>query len=587
MTIARKHTQESQRLGSLAELALMDTPPEERFDRIARLTAATLDVPIVLITFIDDERQYFKARVGTDLTEMPRDLSFCAHALVDAEAGVFSVPDARLDARFFDNPAVVGGPLVQFYAGRLLHAGDGLPVGTLCVFDRAPRVFDQEEMETFNDLGALVVDEIGRDAQQRREEAARKALDGLDHGVIMVEPDGRISQINPAAERLLGFSARELNEFGPNREWETYDDAWVLIPRERRSVLRAFFHGENIDGEVVGWQRKDGERIRLRLTCVADADGMGGLLLGFSDVTEQEQAFHELSQFQLLFQHADDIITVLEEDLSVRFSSPATERILGYPFGFRNPLGILAHVHPQDRPGAAVAIADLVDGRRGPEPFRMRVQTHTGGWRHMETVGVNLLAEPGVRGIVLTSRDITERQALIERLAHLAGHDPLTDLANRSVLEPQLGQALARAGRSGLHVGVCFIDLDDFKVVNDALGHAIGDGVLVEVADRICGIVRAGDTAIRMGGDEFVVILDPLTGVADAVDAGRRIRDTLVSPPLKRGDLVVGASVGVALSGADDTPEDLLRRADDALYRAKAREGSAVCADSDESPYVR
>ncbi len=162
-------------------------------------------------------------------------------------------------------------------------------------------------------------------------------------------------------------------------------------------------------------------------------------------------------------------------------------------------------------------------------------------------------------------------EALVNRLAHQAGHDALTGLANRSLFREHLVAALAVARRTGSTIGVLFVDLDRLKVINDSLGHAVGDQVLVAAAARFTRCLRAGDVVARLGGDEFTVLLTPLHHSMEAVGIAERIRSSLHEPFTVDGrKLRVTASIGLACSaGPDDTPDDLLRHADAALYRAK------------------
>jgi GAF domain-containing protein len=133
---------------------LLDTEPEERFDRFTRIAAALFEVPIALISLVDKERQWFKSRRGIDATETPRDQAFCAHAILRND--VMQVADAHTDERFADNPLVTGGPRVRFYAGAPLSLGDGSPVGTLCVVDHRPRSLDEDQLRLLRDLSKLV-----------------------------------------------------------------------------------------------------------------------------------------------------------------------------------------------------------------------------------------------------------------------------------------------------------------------------------------------------------------------------------------------------------------------------------------------
>ncbi|MFP2911847.1 GAF domain-containing protein, partial [Pyxidicoccus sp. 3LFB2] len=145
---------ESRRLQALRNLCVLDTPAEERFDRIVRTAARLFGVPIALVSLLDEGRQWFKARVGLGATETPRDVSFCGHAILSS--GTFVVPDAFLDARFHDNPLVVGAPFVRFYAGHPVRAPDGSRVGTLCLIDSTARDFSDVDRAALADLATWV-----------------------------------------------------------------------------------------------------------------------------------------------------------------------------------------------------------------------------------------------------------------------------------------------------------------------------------------------------------------------------------------------------------------------------------------------
>ena len=154
MTPAPIPANENERLRALRELLLLDTPPEERYDRLARFAAEQLDMPIALLTLVDGQRQWFKSRVGVDFLETPRDISFCGHAIMSNE--LFVVEDASRDPRFSDNPVVVGAPYVRFYAGAPLSAPSVHYIGTLCVIDTVPRTLGPVELSILEALRSLV-----------------------------------------------------------------------------------------------------------------------------------------------------------------------------------------------------------------------------------------------------------------------------------------------------------------------------------------------------------------------------------------------------------------------------------------------
>ena len=164
---------ESDRLDALRQLLILDTEPEERFDRIVAFAASEFDMPIALISLIDAERQWFKARVGLDVCSTSRDVSFCGHAIHAIHARqALVIEDALLDRRFFDNPLVTGEPRIRFYAGMPLHvAGSASAIGTLCLIDRRPRTLDAVERAIFATLRDLVVEQLTSATEGQRDSA--------------------------------------------------------------------------------------------------------------------------------------------------------------------------------------------------------------------------------------------------------------------------------------------------------------------------------------------------------------------------------------------------------------------------------
>ena len=202
----------------------------------------------------------------------------------------------------------------------------------------------------------------------------------------------------------------------------------------------------------------------------------------------------------------------------------------------------------------------------------LRARHADGSWRSIDAVLKNLLDDPAVGGIVVNYRDVTTRKTLEEELRRQAFHDSLTGLANRALFADRLEHALSRTRSFGQHVAVLFIDLDDFKTVNDSLGHGEGDLLLVAVAERLQQPLRSGDTLARMGGDEFAVLLEDPSDASGPVEVAQRLLAAL-EPPFERGgkELFVHASVGIAVSTVKSmTPGDLLRDADVSMYTAKS-----------------
>jgi diguanylate cyclase (GGDEF)-like protein/PAS domain S-box-containing protein len=271
--------------------------------------------------------------------------------------------------------------------------------------------------------------------------------------------------------------------------------------------------------------------------------------------------------FRALVQHGSDLILVADGAWNVRYTSPSVTQLLGYAPDALVGQPLLTAVHPDDVEGIRLK----GDGGRGTVEARVRHQD--GSWRHFEGVVTDLRDDPAVSGFVCTAHDVSERKAVEQRLAHDATHDPLTGLPNRVLLLDRLEHALALAARDDSHVAVIFLDLDRFKLVNDSLGHAMGDRLIIEVGRRLRRAARRADTVARFGGDEFVIVCESVPDVEEAVRiAGRLVEGIDQTVMLGDQETVVGVSVGIALSiGPETTSEDLMADADAAMYRAKEK----------------
>ena len=284
--------------------------------------------------------------------------------------------------------------------------------------------------------------------------------------------------------------------------------------------------------------------------------------------TEESEA-----RFRALSQNASDVTTVVDQAGTMRYVTASVARVLGY-----RPEDVLGRpfadlVHPEDRQ----ALSDELSAPAGRtrRPVLTRLLHRDGSWPACETLVANLLAEPAIRGIVLTTRDVTERENLRLELAHRATHDDLTGLPNRALFADRLQHALARRPETDLlDRAVLFLDLDGFKTVNDSLGHLAGDEVLRAVADRLLACLRAADTVARLGGDEFAVVLEDVRGLPQVEEVADRILEAVARPiPVSGQEMQLTASLGIAIARPDVSPEDLLREADNAMYLAKRRGG--------------
>ncbi|WP_374622295.1 GGDEF domain-containing protein [Pandoraea sp.] len=242
---------EAERLAALRRYAILDTPPEPAFDRIVRLASHLLGAPISLVSLIDESRQWFKARQGLEVSQTPRSIAFCAHAILGDD--VLVVPDARADRRFADNPLVTGAPNIRFYAGAPLRTPEGHRLGTLCVLDRRPHTLDDEKRALLADLSALVVDalELRRVNQVLGDMAMRDGLTGaLNRRAFLMQAERLFSSIR-AQQRRLSVLMLDIDHF------KRVNDTWGHAIGDRvivalTLVLRATLRKGTVIGRLGG-----------------------------------------------------------------------------------------------------------------------------------------------------------------------------------------------------------------------------------------------------------------------------------------------------------------------------------------------
>ena len=278
------------------------------------------------------------------------------------------------------------------------------------------------------------------------------------------------------------------------------------------------------------------------------------------------------SRFKALIQHASDIVTIVDASWTISFVSPSATRTLGYSASELVGVSFLGLVHNEETVDAACRLREsLLDPAR-VMTARWRLRRHDGTHIETDTICTNLMNDENIRGLVLTTRDVSERCSLEAQLRHQAFHDPLTGLANRALFQDRVEHALSRRRGDLETLGVVFVDLDNFKTVNDSLGHSSGDLLLRSAAERLLSCLRAFDTAARLGGDEFAVLIDDSHRSEDVTQVADRITKAFLDPFVLDGrEVQATASVGVALAVSNQSAEELLRNADLAMYLAKSR----------------
>ncbi len=305
--------------------------------------------------------------------------------------------------------------------------------------------------------------------------------------------------------------------------------------------------------------------------------------------------------FQLISENAADMIALVGSDGRRLYNSPAYQKVLGYSPEDLKSSSSFDQIHPDDRPRVLKAAEQARLTGHG-EPMEYRIRHKDGSWRTLESTASPIRNAKGQTDkLVIVNRDITDRKRAEELLAHNAFHDGLTNLPNRALFLDRLQHALTLSKRhANYKFAVLLIDIDEFKIVNDSLGHTAGDELLIKIGQRLKDAVRRADTVsrprgnglvdkpinddtlARLGGDEFTILLDDIRDPIEAVRVAERVQSELATPfVVNQQEIVISASIGITASTSPHTQaEDLLRDADIAMYRAK-RAGKARCEVSD------
>jgi diguanylate cyclase (GGDEF)-like protein/PAS domain S-box-containing protein len=406
----------------------------------------------------------------------------------------------------------------------------------------------REEIRRVGAATALELAGGSTEALAELELAARPRL-ALQHAVVVGR--GEIAAALRGEIRLQGSLAR----VGTAKT--------LVVPIVVRERLQGILRVTGI--RPLGWHLHQGlatlaSQVSLALEAAELAD----------DLLEQRSE----ERFRSLVQNSNDLIAVLEPDLTIRYVTPSVSAMLGYEPDAIVGRNLDSLLHPDEAEATSERIREDVRAN-GRVEHELRLQRQDGAWRTVEVVMSDLMDDPTVGGLVFTAHDVTDRRALEDQLTHQAFHDALTGLPNRALLTDRVTHALERKQRIGSDLALLFLDVDDFKTINDSLGHAAGDELLVEIANRLRGCLRGADTAARLGGDEFAIVLEDTKGVEGAAEVAARILEAL-APPFTLGstELLARASIGIEIGRAGQTAGELLRNADVAMYQAKQNGGN-------------
>ncbi len=415
---------------------------------------------------------------------------------------------------------------------------------------------------------------LHEEKKRRDEERVRTALAQNSSDIVkIVGKDGTVRYVSSSVNNVLGFFPEEI----VGRPFTEY-----LHPEDKGRVQEGFssiVESPGVIGKPIELRARHKDGSWRHLEAVGrNMDGdpsIRGVVVNAWDITQRKQVEEELRLRDRAITASSNGVIITDPnqpDDPIVYVNPRFEQITGYTA--EEVIGRNCRFL-QGEYGDQAALEELriaiKEGREWSGPLRNSRKDGTLFWNELYIAPVQDKSGR-ITNFVGIQKDVTDRKLLEEQLAYQAFHDPLTDLPNRTLFLDRLEQALARAKRKETRLAVLFMDLDNFKIVNDSLGHEIGDELLAQASKRLLEHLRPSDTAARLGGDEFVILIEDIEDTAGAIQVAERMRDALQESYYVGGhEFFVTTSIGIAFGGPENQPGDLLRNADLAMYEAKAR----------------
>jgi diguanylate cyclase (GGDEF)-like protein/PAS domain S-box-containing protein len=594
--------EEARRLEAVYRLDLLDTPEEPEYDELVRLAAEICGTPISTITIVDADRQWFKAAIGLTDRETPRSVSFCAQAIRHPD--LFVVENAASHPTFSRYSNVTGSPGIRFYAGVPLQA-NGQAVGTLCVIDTVPRSLSESQRTALRILGRQVKARIELRTQKHslenamaRNQQLNAELEARNSLLTAFMNNGPfISYIKDAQGRMVFYNARLAERFGVSQQtWigRSNEELWSpdIAAELRRNDEAVLSSGQPIEVTEVT-RSADGTPSHWRSYKFPFLDGHGRpMLAGVSiDITEQlrrqaqlDAALEDKLELARSLESSTQLFqTFVRNNPNICFFKSSEGRYLAYNSRFAEHFGIdeqawIGKTDMDVRPpqeAAEVRRLDLeVMAQQEVYESVLNLANAQGVqvWHKVFKFPIRLPdGESILAGVALDiTHEVEKEQALAQanlQLEQLATQDALTGLPNRRVFEQRIATDFAIARRTSLPLCLLMVDIDNFKKRNDSHGHAAGDEALRSLAQLLVGIIRAGDVAARIGGEEFAIVLTatPATGALQFAD---RLHARIRAIPCASGPITV--SIGIStLHHESHNWQQLLDEADKAMYQAK------------------
>ncbi len=454
---------------------------------------------------------------------------------------------------------------VRSGAGVIIPTASGA-FGVLLAYTTAQRTFEAYEIgflkSTANLLGEALERGYSDEALHRSESRMKQLIASTLNAVVTVDRRGIVIQWNAQAEAIFGPKARDVIGNPLRQTFPALQDiiAGAFPTRRLETTLR----------------RANGEELAVEVLIDPVGTGEEETVTAFvRDISERKRAQADLEQreqrFRALVEKSWSGMALLDIELAFTYIGSSTLRLLGYTDEDLMRSSFLALIHPRDREEIRDVFKTLVATPSGDAQAELRFQHKNGTWIWLEAFAQNLLHDSSVGAIVVNYRDITQRKATEKQLEYQAYYDALTGLPNRLLFRDRVVNAIAQARRHRSGIAVLYLDLDHFKLVNDGLGHSVGDGLLSEVAARLQGSIRASDTVSRLGGDEFTILLNETSSSEAVFGVARKILHSIARRfRVDSHELFITASIGISIFPTDgEDVETLLKCADSAMYRAK------------------
>lgn len=586
-------------IAELGQAALTGVDPYILLGQASALVELTLHVDHCrVIEITPGGRVFLRASIGSNTSfvhcerDAAEDESIATYVAVSNSPVVFCGLDQETR---FKSSHLASYHGVSSGAGVVIPRATGA-FGALIVYANAERIFEEYEIGFLRSTASLLGEALQRahteEALRKSESRLKQLIAATLDAVVSIDRNGSVIEWNPQAEATFGLRAREAigsplpRSLMPQRLLEIFDG--VVDVHGSRLLQR-----RRIESTA---RRANGEEFPVEITIDPVGSGDEQTFTAFiRDISDRKRAQRELEQreqrFRALVEKSWSGVALLDAQLDFIYAGASTERLLGYKEHELIGKHFLTHVHPHDRTSSTKAFTELAATPGGESQGEVRFLHRDGQWVWLEGFAQNLLHDESVGAIIINYRDVTQRKQTEKQLEYQAYYDALTGLPNRLLFRDRVVTAIAQAKRNKRGMAVMYLDLDNFKHVNDALGHSVGDTLLSDVAVRLQSCIRASDTISRLGGDEFTILLNE-TNTSDAVaGVARKILQSLARPFRVGGhELFVTASIGISVFPNDgDDVETLLKCADSAMYRAKelGRNQSQLYTAAMNERYVR